>query len=78
MCSIIVRLQAIDGGVDTGAYKIPGFSDIPQDFRVSLLRDAEWPNLGTIASSKGVGEPREQCSHLDATRPVNLLLFLFI
>ncbi|THH12808.1 hypothetical protein EW146_g7346 [Bondarzewia mesenterica] len=40
-----------------GAYKIPGFSDVPQDFRVSLLRDAEWPHLGTIASSKGVGEP---------------------
>jgi xanthine dehydrogenase/oxidase len=40
-----------------GAYKIPGFNDIPQVFNVSLLREADWPNLGTIASSKGVGEP---------------------
>lgn len=31
-----------------GAYKLPGFSDIPQVFNVSLLRDAEWPNLGSI------------------------------
>jgi xanthine dehydrogenase/oxidase len=31
-----------------GAYKIPGFSDIPQTFNVSLLKDAEWPNLGSI------------------------------
>nr|GAT58891.1 xanthine dehydrogenase/oxidase [Mycena chlorophos] len=40
-----------------GAYKLPGFSDIPQEFNVSLLRDAEWPNLGSIKASKGVGEP---------------------
>ncbi|KAM0755454.1 putative xanthine dehydrogenase HxA [Meredithblackwellia eburnea MCA 4105] len=40
-----------------GAYKIPGFSDIPQEFNVSLLRDAEWPNLGSIKASKGIGEP---------------------
>ncbi|KAF7324796.1 Xanthine dehydrogenase/oxidase [Mycena kentingensis (nom. inval.)] len=40
-----------------GAYKLPGFSDIPQVFNVSLLRDAEWPNLGSIKASKGVGEP---------------------
>lgn len=40
-----------------GAYKIPGFSDIPQVFNVSLLRDAEWPNLGSIKASKGIGEP---------------------
>ncbi|KAF7303760.1 Xanthine dehydrogenase/oxidase [Mycena indigotica] len=40
-----------------GAYKLPGFSDIPQIFNVSLLRDAEWPNLGSIKASKGVGEP---------------------
>ncbi|GAA6007894.1 hypothetical protein JCM11491_006528 [Sporobolomyces phaffii] len=40
-----------------GAYKIPGFNDIPQQFNVKLLRDADWPNLGTIHSSKGVGEP---------------------
>ena len=40
-----------------GAYKIPGFSDIPQTFNTSLLRDASWPDLGTVHSSKGVGEP---------------------
>lgn len=40
-----------------GAYKIPGFADTPQVFNVSLLRDAEWPNLGSVHSSKGVGEP---------------------
>ncbi|KAJ6570341.1 molybdopterin binding aldehyde oxidase/xanthine dehydrogenase [Mycena sp. CBHHK59/15] len=40
-----------------GAYKLPGFSDIPQIFNVTLLRDAEWPNLGSIKASKGVGEP---------------------
>ncbi|KAF5376099.1 hypothetical protein D9615_007759 [Tricholomella constricta] len=40
-----------------GAYKLPGFSDIPQVFNVSLLRDAEWPNLHSIKSSKGIGEP---------------------
>ncbi|KAG6838272.1 hypothetical protein H0H87_003461, partial [Tephrocybe sp. NHM501043] len=34
-----------------GAYKLPGFSDIPQVFNVSLLRDAEWPNLGSIKES---------------------------
>lgn len=38
-------------------YKIPGFSDIPQDFRASLLKGVEWPNLRTIQSSKGIGEP---------------------
>lgn len=38
-----------------GAYKIPGFADMPQVFNVSLLRDAEWPNLGSVHSSKGVG-----------------------
>jgi hypothetical protein len=31
-----------------GAYKLPGFSDIPQIFNVCLLRDAERPNLGSI------------------------------
>ncbi|KAG5646152.1 hypothetical protein DXG03_004205 [Asterophora parasitica] len=40
-----------------GAYKLPGFSDIPQVFNVSLLRDAEWPNLNSIKASKGIGEP---------------------
>lgn len=36
-------------------YKIPGFNDVPLDFRVSLLSDA--PNPRAIHSSKGVGEP---------------------
>lgn len=36
-------------------YKIPGFNDVPLDFRVSLLADA--PNPRAIHSSKGVGEP---------------------
>ncbi|KAH0534856.1 xanthine dehydrogenase [Cotesia glomerata] len=38
-----------------GAYKIPGFTDIPQEFNVSLLRDA--PNPRAVFSSKAVGEP---------------------
>ncbi|XP_008556718.1 xanthine dehydrogenase [Microplitis demolitor] len=38
-----------------GAYKIPGFADIPQEFNVSLLRDA--PNPRAVFSSKAVGEP---------------------
>ncbi|KAK3941774.1 molybdopterin binding aldehyde oxidase/xanthine dehydrogenase [Diplogelasinospora grovesii] len=40
-----------------GAYKLPGFRDIPQDFRVSLLKDVEWKDLRTIQRSRGVGEP---------------------
>jgi xanthine dehydrogenase/oxidase len=40
-----------------GAYKIPGFRDIPQDFRVTLLKGVEWEDLRTIQRSRGVGEP---------------------
>lgn len=40
-----------------GAYKIPGFRDIPQEFNVSILKDVEWENLRTIQRSRGVGEP---------------------
>jgi xanthine dehydrogenase/oxidase len=40
-----------------GAYKIPGFRDIPQQFNVSFLKDVEWKNLRTIQRSRGVGEP---------------------
>ncbi|KAI8867184.1 xanthine dehydrogenase, partial [Ramicandelaber brevisporus] len=40
-----------------GAYKIPGFRDIPQDFRVSLLDGVQYPHLKTVMSSKGIGEP---------------------
>jgi len=36
-------------------YKIPTVSDIPDDFRVELLKD--YPNEGTIRKSKAVGEP---------------------
>eukprot|EP00095_Tigriopus_kingsejongensis_P011121 snap_masked-scaffold645_size120276-processed-gene-0.3 protein:Tk11121 transcript:snap_masked-scaffold645_size120276-processed-gene-0.3-mRNA-1 annotation:"xanthine dehydrogenase oxidase-like" len=38
-----------------GAYKIPGFGDIPKEFNVSLLRGA--PNPRAVFSSKAVGEP---------------------
>jgi xanthine dehydrogenase/oxidase len=47
------------GGIFTkgpGAYKIPGFRDIPQVFNVSLLKDVQWENLRTIQRSRGVGE----------------------
>ncbi|KAG6005944.1 hypothetical protein E4U21_007507 [Claviceps maximensis] len=40
-----------------GAYKIPGFRDIPQELNVSLLKDVEWKELRTIQRSRGVGEP---------------------
>ncbi len=36
-------------------YKIPGVADIPDDFRVELLKDA--PNPEVIRKSKAVGEP---------------------
>ncbi|XP_043487382.1 xanthine dehydrogenase isoform X2 [Polistes fuscatus] len=38
-----------------GAYKLPGFADIPQEFNVSLLKGA--PNPRTVYSSKAIGEP---------------------
>ncbi|KAL4749345.1 hypothetical protein BDW72DRAFT_194975 [Aspergillus terricola var. indicus] len=44
-----------------GAYKIPGFADIPQVFNVSFLQDNQektmWKTLRSIQSSKGIGEP---------------------
>ncbi|EPE07679.1 xanthine dehydrogenase [Ophiostoma piceae UAMH 11346] len=40
-----------------GAYKIPGFRDVPQVFNVQLLKGVEWKNLRTIQRSRGVGEP---------------------
>ncbi|XP_076033762.1 xanthine dehydrogenase rosy [Oratosquilla oratoria] len=38
-----------------GAYKIPGFQDIPNKFNVALLREATNPHA--VFSSKAVGEP---------------------
>lgn len=38
-----------------GMYKIPGFSDIPVEFNVSVLTGA--PNPSAIYSSKAIGEP---------------------
>ncbi|OAA55836.1 Aldehyde oxidase/xanthine dehydrogenase [Niveomyces insectorum RCEF 264] len=40
-----------------GAYKIPGFRDVPEVFNVQLLKGVEWPALRTIQRSRGVGEP---------------------
>ena len=40
-------------GPDT--YKIPSFSDVPIDFRVSLLSNSSNPRA--VFSSKGIGEP---------------------
>ncbi|KAF2133020.1 xanthine dehydrogenase/oxidase [Dothidotthia symphoricarpi CBS 119687] len=46
-----------------GTYKIPGFSDIPQIFNASLLRNdnegkpLSWNHLRSVQSSKGIGEP---------------------
>ncbi|PVH89172.1 xanthine dehydrogenase [Cadophora sp. DSE1049] len=40
-----------------GTYKIPGFSDIPQEFNVNFLQGVDWSSLRSIQSSKGVGEP---------------------
>lgn len=39
-----------------GTYKIPGCSDIPEDFNVRILSDVR-NEQSTIHSSKGVGEP---------------------
>lgn len=58
-----------------GAYKIPGFRDIPQVFNVTMLKDVEWKRLETIQRSK-VSTPILSCSVLfcsaakpDPTRP---------
>ena len=40
-----------------GAYKIPGFADIPQVFNLGLLKGVKWAKLRSIQSSKGIGEP---------------------
>ena len=57
-CTIEESLHFPNGTFFTrgpGNYKIPGFTDIPIDFRVSLLSNAE--NPFAIHSSKAVGEP---------------------
>ena len=38
-----------------GAYKIPGFRDIPSEFKVSLYD--KWSNRHGLYHSKAVGEP---------------------
>ncbi|KAF2885328.1 hypothetical protein ILUMI_20860 [Ignelater luminosus] len=51
-------LYGPDGTIYTrgpGAYKLPGFNNIPLEFNVSLLKGA--PNPRAIYSSKAVGEP---------------------
>ncbi|KAH9898759.1 xanthine dehydrogenase [Xylariomycetidae sp. FL2044] len=58
--SLWLRNGAAAGNLATkgpGAYKIPGFRDIPQVFNVGLLKGVEWKNLRTIQRSRGVGEP---------------------
>lgn len=57
-CTLEESLWLKNGAIFTagpGNYKIPGFADIPQKMHVSLLKDVEWPNLGSIRSSKGIG-----------------------
>jgi len=38
-----------------GAYKLPGFQDVPLQMKVHLLKDSSNPT--TVYSSKGIGEP---------------------
>ncbi|KAF8940224.1 hypothetical protein BGZ58_007350 [Dissophora ornata] len=40
-----------------GAYKIPGFRCIPQEFNISFFEDVTHDSIKTIYKSKGVGEP---------------------
>ncbi|KAF9981656.1 hypothetical protein BGZ65_003715 [Modicella reniformis] len=40
-----------------GAYKIPGFKCIPQEFNISFFEDVTHDSVKTIYKSKGVGEP---------------------
>ncbi|CAH1763525.1 16119_t:CDS:10 [Entrophospora sp. SA101] len=59
-CTIEETLFFPNGHIFTkgpGNYKIPGFRDIPQDFRISTFNKAQYSSLKTIHSSKGVGEP---------------------
>lgn len=57
-CTMEETLHLSNGALFTkgpGNYKIPGFTDIPVDFRVSLLSDTQ--NSRAVHSSKAVGEP---------------------
>ncbi|CAG8518867.1 9601_t:CDS:10 [Paraglomus occultum] len=59
-CTIEEMLYFPNGHVFTKGpsnYKLPGFRDIPQDFRISTLKDVKYSHLKTIHSSKGIGEP---------------------
>lgn len=49
--SLWLRHNGAIATLGPGAYKIPGFGCLPQRFNVSLLRDAAWPNLGSIKAS---------------------------
>ncbi|KAF6033929.1 ry [Bugula neritina] len=58
LCLEQVKMMASTGTMLTcgpGNYKIPGFSNIPQEFNVTLLKDV--PNVKAVYSSKAVGEP---------------------
>ncbi|KAI9595521.1 xanthine dehydrogenase [Syncephalis fuscata] len=59
-CTIEQSLTFPNGHMFTrgpGAYKLPGFRDIPQDMRIHIFKDGNYEHLKTINSSKGVGEP---------------------
>lgn len=40
-----------------GAYKIPGFRDVPQKFNILMLKDRDFAHLKTVRRLKGIGEP---------------------
>jgi xanthine dehydrogenase/oxidase len=59
-CTIEESLCLPNGQLFTrgpGAYKLPGFRDIPQDMRIHIFKDGNYDHLKTINSSKGIGEP---------------------
>ena len=55
--SLWMRTAGTIATTGPGAYKIPGFRDVPQVMNVSLLKGVEWENLRTVGRSRGVGEP---------------------
>ncbi|KAI3481440.1 hypothetical protein L1887_56142 [Cichorium endivia] len=65
-CGCAHGYRAFDQSVDRWNYKIPAFLDTPSDMRISFLKVQDPSNpgvarhnkhLGTIQSSKGIGEP---------------------